>query len=240
MDINKELKRNNPFGALIRISSLIAAILFVAGFAFRWSYYYNFGVPNLVFNMNPSVVLITAFELVREPVNLLYSLVFIVIPFVIVSQIIKLKIAIPFKKKNITIRLNPNGLFSDFIKAFLLFYLTFMVSSQIGYHAFKKVIVHSNNNPLPLVNVIFENDSKLKCTGITDEDISFIGNPEVISSLSREYLGCNNDTFIWRLLHQDKDNIYLFASQPDSIIKGKRPLTVVIPSSRNYTLILNR
>ena len=54
----------NPFAALIGVLSLIVALLYVAGFAYRWSYYYNFGVQHLVFKLNAQTFLVTAFVLV--------------------------------------------------------------------------------------------------------------------------------------------------------------------------------
>jgi len=41
-------EKAQPFSALIKASSLIVAVLYLAGFSFRWGYYYNFGVQHLV------------------------------------------------------------------------------------------------------------------------------------------------------------------------------------------------
>jgi hypothetical protein len=43
-----------PFKALIAASSIIVAVLYLAGFSYHWSYYYNFGVHHLFFGLRGS------------------------------------------------------------------------------------------------------------------------------------------------------------------------------------------
>ena len=38
------VSKAQPFGALIAPSTLVVAVLYLAGFSYRWSYYYNFGL----------------------------------------------------------------------------------------------------------------------------------------------------------------------------------------------------
>jgi hypothetical protein len=71
-----------PFGALISVSSLLAALLYVAGFAYRWAYYYNFGVQHVVFKLGVQSFLVTAIELIRTPHNLLFFLIWVAMPVV--------------------------------------------------------------------------------------------------------------------------------------------------------------
>src|SRR5215831_11408945 len=71
-----------PFSALISISSLLIGILYVAGFAYRWSYYYNFGVQHVVFTLSVQSFLVTSFELIRTPSNVLAFFVFVILPFI--------------------------------------------------------------------------------------------------------------------------------------------------------------
>src|SRR5690349_15050108 len=59
----------SPFGMLLGSSSLILAILFVAGFSYRWSYYYNFGLRYLALQVPVQSTVIGAIDLVRTPAN---------------------------------------------------------------------------------------------------------------------------------------------------------------------------
>src|SRR5262245_3249004 len=77
-----------PFGALLAASSLVAAILYVAGFAYRWSYYYNFGVQHIVYELGFQAVLMTAIELVRTPEHFLLFLFWIALPLVLVNALL--------------------------------------------------------------------------------------------------------------------------------------------------------
>ncbi len=83
------MEKRNPFGSLIAVSSLIAATLYVAGFAYRWSYYYNFGIQSIVWDFNVQSFLITAIELVRVPQNILRVLYGIILPLFILNFLIE-------------------------------------------------------------------------------------------------------------------------------------------------------
>jgi hypothetical protein len=83
------MEKRNPFSSLIAVSSLIAATLYVAGFAYRWSYYYNFGIQSIVLDFNVQSFLITAIELVREPKNLLRVLYWIIFPLIVLNFLVE-------------------------------------------------------------------------------------------------------------------------------------------------------
>jgi hypothetical protein len=83
------MERNNPFGSVVAVSSLIAATLYVAGFAYRWSYYYNFGIQSIVLDFNVPSFFITAIELVREPENLLRVLYSIIFPLIVLNFLVE-------------------------------------------------------------------------------------------------------------------------------------------------------
>ena len=78
----------NPFAALIGVSSLLAALLYVAGFSYRWSYFYNFGVQHLVYKLGFQSFLITALELIRTPRNIVLVLLAIVIPVLVLNLLL--------------------------------------------------------------------------------------------------------------------------------------------------------
>jgi len=61
--------RDSPFKALLASWSLMAAVLGVAGFSLRWSYFYSFGVQNLVLKTPITSLPIYAIEFIRNPEN---------------------------------------------------------------------------------------------------------------------------------------------------------------------------
>ena len=71
-------EKAQPFSALIKASSLIVAVLYLAGFSYRWGYYYNFGVQHLVFNLSFQSILTASMEMIRLPRNLLITTVSLV------------------------------------------------------------------------------------------------------------------------------------------------------------------
>ncbi len=90
MGMKNLIENRNPFGALLGVSALIAALLSVAGFTCRWSYYYNFGVQHLVFTLNFQSFLITAIELIRRPENLCLSLLALLLPLIVVNLLLRM------------------------------------------------------------------------------------------------------------------------------------------------------
>ncbi len=241
---------SNPFGALIAASSIIIAILFVAGFSYRWSYYYNFGAQHLVFDLNLQSFLIAAFELIREPKNLLVSIPIVVLPLVLLN----LSFSWLGKKSQNSSRLTAgirmlavkigveNPLAKDSLRAIILIYSVYMLSSQIGYNSFKKDIVNSKTNRLPEVTLVFDgnkNDSAspIGCGSKTSEFPVVIGNAKHIDLIRKAFLTCSVQGRTWRLLHRDNKAIYIFASEPPDKASGKRPLTLMVPQSNNIYIV---
>jgi len=253
MGVNNILEKNKPFGALIAASSLIVALLYVAGFTYRWAYYYNFGVQHLVFKLNFQSFLITAIELIREPNNLLLSLIFIVIPFILLNHILGLisraadteSDSLPKRLANLfaTIFGLRNILVVDSIRALVLLYMVFMLSSEVGYRAFKRDVINSPNNALPSVTaIVHDEDSKnaipLICGAENENPPHLIGDAKKIRLIQKAFRTCNSLTREWRLIYRDNESIYLFASESPEIIKGRRPLTIILPNTPDTYLVM--
>jgi hypothetical protein len=250
---NKALEKGNPFGALIGVSSLLAALLYVAGFTFRWSYFYNFGVQHLVFKMNFQSFLITAIELVRVPRNILLSIAFIVVPLILLNSLIRLVRRVQESGTNrfsrtLAAAARLFGLESplvvDALRALVIIYGTFLWSSHLGYTTFQKDIVNTPDNALPAITIVLDRqkgDPELgvACWPEGTTNLEIIGNARKIRDLQDTSFTCNSDSVTWRLLYRDDASIYVFASQPAHIIKGRRPLTLVIPASAKTHLLIN-
>lgn len=58
-----------PFEALLSGWSLIVIVISVAGYSFRWNYYYNFGLQSLVLSAPLESLPVYAIEIVRIPPN---------------------------------------------------------------------------------------------------------------------------------------------------------------------------
>lgn len=253
MDVRQVLEKSNPFGALLGISSFIAAILYVAGFSYRWSYYYNFGVQHLIFKLSFQSFLITAFELVRQPFNLILVFFCILLPLILVNGLIKIVRQLsqtarrPSIRKGATLITRLFGLESslvvDSIRAFLIIYTTFLVSSYIGYQAFVHHAVNSPHNPLPPVTLVFEGregdrTSPLIC-GASGGPIQVIGDARKIRELQETNFTCSTGRLTWRLLYRDDDLVCLFASEPQEVMGGRRPLTLVVPQDNKTVMVIN-
>ena len=76
------------FGALIGAASIVVAVLFVAGFSYRWSYYYNFGLNHLLFGFSVDSVLASAIELIRKPANAAFTIGIVVASLVVVRVVL--------------------------------------------------------------------------------------------------------------------------------------------------------
>ncbi|MDI6790744.1 MAG: hypothetical protein QME44_08660 [Thermodesulfobacteriota bacterium] len=250
MKIREVTETRNPFGALIGVSSLIIALLYLAGFSFRWSYYYNFGVQHVVFKLNFQSFLVTAIELIREPRNFLLSLLIIIGPLIVANGVIRFikhsasidRHRILSKCAAVPIKLFclDSPLVVDAIMAILLLYSTFMLSSHLGYTTFKKHIINSPDNPLPAVTMIVEdNENKLALgCGCEETPVQLIGNARKIRIIQEAYQTCNSETTKWRLLYRDDESIYLFASRSEKLIGHARPLTLIMPNTKKTYLIM--
>lgn len=234
-----------PFKALAAAVSLITALLYVAGFAFRWSYYFNFGVQHLVYNLSLHVILTTSMEMIKRPVNLAATLLIVGSSLVVVDLLItaaarvagwrhpgKLRRSLAATARRLGAR---NPLVTDCLRAGVLIYVVYMLSSQMGYLQFRKHIVNSKENPLPMVTAIAEGDSQLPLACGKDwKGGNFIGDGRLAQEIEDYHRTCTLGSTVWRLLYRDEKSIYIFASESDAT--GK-PLTIVLPNTDKVILV---
>jgi hypothetical protein len=249
MEPQKILEKTSPFSALISVSTLLAALLYVAGFSYRWSYYYNFGVQHVVYKLNFQSFLITAIELIRTPRNLMLFLAYIVVPVFILNLILGiLRTTAKYDKtvgKIIASSMRVVGLESqlgvDLLRAAIIVYSIYIFSSRLGYESFKAHVVNSYDNPLPAVTVVINDkghELALSCGAKSKYGFQLIGDAKKIRIIQDAFRTCSSDAITWRLLYRDSDSIFLFASEPAEMAKGKRPLTLIVPNSNNVFLIM--
>jgi hypothetical protein len=280
------MEKRNPFGSLIAVSSLIAATLYVAGFAYRWSYYYNFGIQSIVLDFNVQSFLITAIELVREPKNLLRVLSWIIFPLIVLNFLVEqvrkffplnLPSQVPYsaheaattlRKPGLSVFIKIRKLSKKYLKRILLFplkqinldspfvvdllrmslilYTTYFLSSRVGYEQFQEHIIDSPNNTLPVISAIVQEKSEgeklaISC-GAKDrtswDDVGVIGSLKNIRELQEYNMTCSFEGAQWRLLYRNDKSIYMFASMPKDKIRGRRPLTIVLPNNDKTYLVL--
>lgn len=239
--------RTQPFKALIAASSLIVALLYLAGFTFLWSYYYNFGVPHLAFNLNLQAILTVSLEMIKQPQNLVATALSLGGSLVIVNFLISAARRIPKwqnagklrKSLAVVVRMLgvENPLVTDCVRAFVVFYVIYMLSSQMGYMQFKKHIVNSKDNSLPVVTAIVQGDQDLAlaCGKEWKASTNYLGNGRLAREIQEYHRTCTSETTSWRLLYRDDKSIYLFASEAEA---KARPLTIVLPNSDKIILVM--
>jgi hypothetical protein len=238
-----------PFKALAAALTLISAMLFIAGFAFRWSYYYNFGAQHLVYDLNVHAILTSSIEMIKQPRNLLATVLCVGGALIIVDLLITGARKIASWRDGGKVRMllasvarllgADNPLLTDCVRAAVLIYVIYMLSSQMGFNQFRKHIVNSNENPLPKVTAIMQGETgvALAC-GKEWKELSFIGDGEELRVMEGFHQTCTDDNMVWRLLYRDEKSIYLFASESASEVEsGKRPLTIVLPNTDRVILV---
>lgn len=237
-----------PFGALLKVSSLLGAVLYLAGFSFRWSYYYNFGVQHLVFNLSFQSILTASMEMIRLPRNLLITTVSLVGTLLLVNLVIAAlqrtgRSDFPDPVRNAVAKAvralgMDNQLVTDSIRAVAIFYVVYMLSSQMGYTQFRKQVINSPDNTLPVVTAIIQGDGNqevaLAC-GKEWKAPNLIGDARLIRNIQEYNRTCSLDNTVWRLLYRDDKSIYLFASEAEE--RG-RPLTIVLPNTEKIVLVM--
>lgn len=247
------MEKANPFGALVGVSTIIVAILYLAGFSYKWAYYYNFGVQHLVLQQSFQAFLITSMELIRVPTNLLITLVCVWLPLILLNALIsfvgRLEYQSPktYKGKVVRILINAFGLDTDLgvdiLRALVIVYTSFMVSSQLGYMAFRSHIVDSITNPLPAVTLIMdrkpeESELPLTCGASGEKHAPLIGDEKTLRTIQNAFRTCNDKGHTWRLLYRDDKAIYVFASRAPELIRNGRPLTLVVPNDGKTYLVM--
>jgi hypothetical protein len=225
-------ERPAAFGALLGASSLIIAILYVSGFAYRWSYYYNFGVQHLVYDLNFQSFLVTAIEMIRQPANIPMAVLVVGGPLVTVNLLVYVlrRATSAIRPGSRTAprggRASPPGpgsrLGVDVLRAAVIVYFVYMLSAQLGYEGFQQHVVNSPDNTLPTVTVILpgrrdEVAASFACAVPpgAPAPANLIGNPKRLRLLQEAYQACNADGFAWRLLYRDNESVVVFRSTPD-------------------------
>jgi hypothetical protein len=236
----------------------VAALLYVAGFAFRWNYYFNFGVQHLVFNLSFQSTLTASMEMIKKPRNLALTALCLAGTVLIVNVLIEGLRAVARSQRPGRLRKFvgsaarmlgiENALVTDTVLAAAIFYAVYMLSSQMGYWRFKQDVLNSPQNNLPVVTAIIETDSKqelsLACGKEWKEmpkkpDLpnlpNLIGDPKLLRSIQQYHQTCTLNNTVWRLLYRDDKSIYLFASQTDDKV---RPLTIILPNTDKVFLVM--
>lgn len=233
--------RAEPFKALIGASSLIAALLYLAGFAFRWNYFYNFGVPDLVFDLSLQSTLTASMEMIKRPKNFLLTVLFLAGSLLLVNLLLGLGARIAEWRQHGKFRASlaaiasglgfQNPLVTDCIRALVVFYVVYMLSAQMGYWQYERHVVNGQDNTLPVVAAIIggEQDFVLACGKEGKVLPNLIGNAKLVHDIQDYDRTCNLADAKWRLLYRDDKNIYLFASREK---QSGRPLTIVLPSDK--------
>jgi hypothetical protein len=244
------IRPDAPFGALLPASSVVLATLYVAGFAYRWSYYFNFGLQNIVYEFSLQAILMTAIELIRPAHLPLIGLV-VVLPFAVVSVLLGILQRVrraqrPRSARVLATVVDAVGIGSPVvggaIKAIVLIGTTYMLGSHLGYVTYTRDVANSADNPLPVVTALLSEEAgggggALAC-GAEPGDVPVIGDAASLRRIQEAYRTCTGRGVTWRLLHRDKDVIFLFASEPADHISGRRPLTIVLPAASTRRLIL--
>jgi hypothetical protein len=252
LDVAKLSEKVNPFAALIGVSSLLAALLYVAGFSYRWSYFYNFGVQHLVYKLGFQSFLITALELIRTPRNIVLVLLAIVVPVLVLNLLIAgVAKAADSNKRSLRRAAIPFGsiglqsqLVIDLLRAAVIVYATYRVASWMGYEAFQSHIRNDPRHPLPAVTAVFDAGGEgsrlsLACGGSAATLPPFVGDAKRLRELQTFHRTCNSGKITWRLLYRDDEAIYLFAAEPaENVASGKRPLTLVLPNRGTVSLVM--
>jgi hypothetical protein len=242
-----------PFRALIASSSLITATLFVAGFSYRWSYYYNFGVPQIVYGLSPQSFFIAAMEMIREPVNLFHT-----IPCIL-AVLIGLELALALGQKSIRLlsivlpsrivqlfkaSSFDSSLAADCARGATLLFTVFALASNIGYSHYLSAAMDTIDNSVPLATAVLSKSDNESTTGLGcgtgfNEKISVIGDMKRLRQVMEINATCSlPSTGRWRLLYRDVNTAYIFSSMNELAPKGSRPLTIILPSSSIQGIIL--
>ena len=93
------------------------------------------------------------------------------------------------------------------------------------------------------VSLVFEGregdrTSPLIC-GASGGPIQVIGDARKIRELQETNFTCSTGRLTWRLLYRDDDVVCLFASEPQEVMGGRRPLTLVVPQDNKTVMVIN-
>ena len=246
-----------PFSALLASGSVVVAVLLVAGFSYRWAYYYNFGLQDLAIGAPVQSIAMSALELVRRPDDALATFLIVAVPMVVFGAAVGAGRAFLARRQSSSgsglLRKGIAGLLEtpliiDVARATLLMYAAYWAGSSAGVHKFKEHAVESASNALPRVTLpIAANPpspgAPFGCRPVdwqqpqtpVQAQATVVGSAGPLVALS-EGLSCNvPGQRSWRLLHRDEHFIYVFATG----LGVARPTTLVIPQSDARFIVLN-
>ena len=242
-----------PFRALIAGWTLIVVILSVAGYSYRWNYYYNFGLQSLVLAAPLGSLPVYAIEIVRNPaslaellgVALLYLLPFHAMLLALGrargARSARLRKTVRFIMRTLAL---DNRLLVEALAAALIILVAFRVGGDAGYHAYLRNVLESTST-LPKVTALAQSGSSESVLPITcnaprlnkaDPLVNppYLGEPDVVESLLAG-TACTTDQWSWRLLLRDEKFVYIFATVQN---RTTRPQTLILPNNDTLTLIL--
>jgi hypothetical protein len=238
-------ERVAPFASLLAVSSLVLALLLVAGFSYRWTYFYNFGLRDLALQAPTQSIAISALELIRTPRDALFTLAVVVLPFLTLNALLTfLPRLLPQASSLLGFE---NRLVADALRAVVLIYSAFWAGSQSGWAKFSSHVVENAGNTLPTVTAVLNPGSPESALSFACKPSDFtaagaaqvavpavIGSPAAVREL-RDGLACNTpNTRSWRMVYRDEKFIYLFATGGGAV----RPLTIVLPNNDKLVLVL--
>jgi len=246
-------KKAEPFAALLANSTLLLGLLFVAGFAFRWSYYYNFGVQHLVFSLGYQSFLVAAFELIRTWTNARLVLWYVGLPLLIAAVFVALLRQVARSERLVARKIRWVGdetgvsspLVLDLLRTAIVIIGTFRAGYVAGYTAFQTGALNTGDNPLPVVTVLYGGSDPnlpskaIRCGADPDgngENLAFVGGN--LAHLQQFRQTCNDKVVTWRLLYRDDSFIYVFASEGTDPKVMARPLTLILPNAKDAVVVL--
>jgi len=239
-----------PFKALLSGWSLIVVVLSVAGYSFRWNYYYNFGLQSLVLSAPLESLPVYAIEIARNPrffIDLFQLGLMYLLPYQFTLLALRRACDVQNERIRTTTRFIvhtlalDNPLLVDGLLALLILIVAFRAGGEAGYRTYLTNAAESTSR-LPKVTAIARADSNLPFIGCdtstfkkSDPSMTprFVGEPSVIDSLTAGK-ACTSEQWSWRLLLRDEKFVYLFATVKDP---KERPETLVLPNSEDLTLV---
>ena len=245
--------KNPLFASLVAASSIVVALIFVAGYSFRWAYYYNFGLRDIVFDMPVQSVLIGAIELIRDPAQAARSALIVVGPVLVLVLLYRLLLRAAASRRGWLARPAgwASGLFGlsspvvrDVIVALVLVFSAMMAGSLAGYETFRSHMDSSFRNPLRPVAVVLAptadaTETPIGCDPRSGVPVVLAGGARMVTRLQKLDYFCSIPPRTWRLLYRDDSSIYLFAtdeaSEGDSV---RRPVTLILPATDETVIIM--
>lgn len=238
-----------PFGALLSAITFVSAFIFVAGFSYRWAYYYNFGVAHLTFDFPVQTIAVSATELLRKPENA--ALTFAIVALALLSVNIVIWVSSYLKQRvgwvdllsGPLLGLTPVFLIQS-LRAIALIYGVFVAGQIVGLRTYQQHSIELPNNPLPRVTLSAPPGTKglpstILCDREQGERPELLGRAAIVDQFEKDLLGCTNKQKTWRLLYRDASYVYVFSTTPKT--DGAfipRATTLAVPRNDRLLIIL--